>query len=360
MNSEKMFVDPASQENGGGGGEPQPAPLWVPVIDQRRNQPFRAELNEGGGQLGAAVAEGMTQKRPGSALGMALLNPANRVVVDDEVDTWGGALLQTALESAFQTYKGSPDDLIRETQEFLAIARPDLKGIEKLADIARGARSTVDYIRSHPLGAGERRFSSVELDVMAKVDLVEVATGADGLADEVRLVQVKSSADSAKISSDEISGAHQKVLTAYPEALAAVLAVEEAVAERDGSKIAYARFESLAAAIASGSAEAVDAAFAANPQAHLALTLGRDVPGFKESVFDQLGPAVAKALAVAADERPVPTFLVRQAAVAAGPDLASLVRSGDRPTRFISVVTAAGQEVSRKTLAAPKFGETVA
>jgi hypothetical protein len=360
MNPEKNPSGLSLPENEGAGSESQTEQLWVPVIDQRRNQPFRAELNEGGGQLGAAVAEGVTQKRPGSALGMALLNPANGVVVDDEVDTWGGALLQTALESAFQTYKGSPDDLIRETQEFLAMARPDLKGIEKLADIARGARSTVEYIRSHPLGAGERRFSSVELDVMAKVDLVEVATGVDGLADEVRFVQVKSSVDSAKISSEDVFGAHQKVLNAYPEALAAVLAVEEAVAERDGSKIAYARFEALAEAMASGSVESVDAAFAANPQAHLALTLGRDVPGFRKSIFDQLGPAAARALATEADERPVSTFLVRQAAVAAGPDLASLMRSGDRPTRFVSVVTAAGQEVSRKALVAPRFGETVA
>lgn len=267
------------------------------------------------------------------------------------MDAWGGARLQIALEQSIQSYRGSIVDLARDAQQKIVAKAGAVEGMERLANLVKGAQSTAEYIRGNPLAPGSSRLASLELDVLAKVDAVEIDFGSDGKFNEVRLVQVKSSPETLRKEADSIVGAHRRLLGSYVPGLAQVFAAAEAIAESAGEQEPEKRFAALAAA--SSDPERLAVAFQQNPQAHLALRIGKDAPKLAQHLSSLYTRPVAEKLFAAAQAAPVAAFRVLKIDRSSSrSSIASSVRSGSAGTKFFSVLAAGSQVMARVEITA--------
>lgn len=356
MSLEKQIGAADSSEAGGGGSAAVPEAFWVPIANARSGKIVSAELSVATPPLTSRVAEAvMSREGAGKRLASIIMSPASGIVQNGKMDAWGGARLQLALDGAIQSYPGSLDDLAREVQGVIRGSGTSVEGMERLADLLRGARATAEYVRGNRLPEGSRRFSSLELDVLAKVDLTEVDYGADGKFDEVRFVQVKASPQSAVDQAGEITATHRRLLSSYVPALAAALACAAARAEVSGEMATHGQFLALVGALASG--DDAKAALAANPQAHLALRLGLETPNFERALVGAYTRITAAKMVAAARENPVPMFrVIKLARATEQPAMSTLVRTGEGATRFVSVLAGGSQVVGKTDISASFHG----
>jgi hypothetical protein len=354
MNPERQLGGPEQAEIASGGGSPaEPSDFWIPVYDARSDRYVPAAISEKPSPLSVSVERAVAEPSgAGSRLAEIILDQGNQIVRGgDSMDAWGGARLQIALEQSIQTYRGSIDDLARAAQQKIVGQAGPVQGMERLADLVKGARSTSEYIRGNPLNPGSRRYSSLELDVLAKVDAVEIDFGSDGKFNEVRLVQVKSSPDTLKKEAESIVGAHRRLLGSYVPGLAQVFAAAEATAESAGEQEPEKRFAALVAA--SGSPEQLATALQQNPQAHLALRMGKDAPKLAQHLSSLYTRAVAEKLFAAALAAPVAAFRVLKIdRNSSRSSIAASVRSGSTGTKFFSVLAAGSRVMARVEITA--------